>query len=109
MLGARCAICGEDHHRDMRCTPLDEDELQMLRNLKAMDSKKLAARVPAWAKPKTIVSRPRFVPGLAPQYPPQSRPRPSDWAPVRSFPEGCAQGAAAYIRWFESLNGLRHA
>lgn len=101
-----CNACNVEHDREMRCTPLDEDEIRMLKNLKAMDPKKLAARVPAWAKPKRLVSAPRFVPGAAPVYPRQSQPNRA--LPIlRAFPPEETASVAAYVKAFERANRLR--
>jgi hypothetical protein len=67
--GCACGQCSGNYGRaSIRKCPLDANELARLKLLRNMSDKRLAALVPAWAKPAKPPAPFKFVPNAPPVY-----------------------------------------
>jgi hypothetical protein len=108
-----CKHC--DNAYSLRPTPLDDNELALLRRLKEInDTAKLAARMPAWIKTHNRLCAPPkpfvFKPNQPPVYPSwTNRPTTVTWVDAdMGIPSG-GQSMAKYILAFEKMNCLKAA
>jgi hypothetical protein len=103
-----CEACN-DSKANIRQCPLDENEISLLNRLREMPGKQLAARVPAWAKPKPVPTPFRFVAGAKPVYPARCMPNTITKGKVEIPTTPAGISVAEYVRAVEKANRLTHA